>query len=403
MSDHNEPDYVVAVWKRDDDEEEEKTTSKGKPNSWWAEQRAAEKAGKESTEDTFGGSFRGVTPAPHGGSVSVQPDDTAGSMDYCWCGLPYGHDWPGKAGGARHPRKEATMATTTDDPTENRIERRGLRAYHSDLQDVILTAVNDYDTNFRLIKNGIMLFPSDGSQPYTVNARNSDRQVKSARLWFIRHVVGIEDADKLAEARKRVNQGTIRDLAERLNGPEHPVPPVEPEPEPEPEPEVSATETADDEWVGFVPTKAKTGISAVLFETNGTLYRCKECLGTEQEFVTDNVRAIGGHIRTRHTNAEETLWSPESRDKAFDTKRFNKLAEQVQAAIELLSEVIGYNPIQDTSALDKQIADLEAKVTESEAKVTELESQNFTLHERVKELQEDAEARQRKLREALGL
>ena len=22
----------------------------------------------------------------------------------CWCGADYGHDWPGKAGGAPHPR-----------------------------------------------------------------------------------------------------------------------------------------------------------------------------------------------------------------------------------------------------------------------------------------------------------
>lgn len=25
----------------------------------------------------------------------------------CWCGLPFGHDWPGKSDGAPHPRGDA--------------------------------------------------------------------------------------------------------------------------------------------------------------------------------------------------------------------------------------------------------------------------------------------------------
>lgn len=29
-----------------------------------------------------------------------------GTFD-CWCGLPRPHDWPGKAAGAAHPRREA--------------------------------------------------------------------------------------------------------------------------------------------------------------------------------------------------------------------------------------------------------------------------------------------------------
>lgn len=28
----------------------------------------------------------------------------AGSISECWCGQPSGHDWPGKDGGAPHPR-----------------------------------------------------------------------------------------------------------------------------------------------------------------------------------------------------------------------------------------------------------------------------------------------------------
>ncbi len=27
----------------------------------------------------------------------------------CWCGEPFGHDWPGKADGAPHPREDRTI------------------------------------------------------------------------------------------------------------------------------------------------------------------------------------------------------------------------------------------------------------------------------------------------------
>ena len=35
------------------------------------------------------------------------PLDTPLAGDGCWCFKPYGHDWPGKAGGTPHPRQAA--------------------------------------------------------------------------------------------------------------------------------------------------------------------------------------------------------------------------------------------------------------------------------------------------------
>ncbi|MFJ2178915.1 hypothetical protein ACIOHE_39230 [Streptomyces sp. NPDC087851] len=32
---------------------------------------------------------------------------TLGTRGACWCGEPYGHDWPGRADGAPHPRDGA--------------------------------------------------------------------------------------------------------------------------------------------------------------------------------------------------------------------------------------------------------------------------------------------------------
>lgn len=42
-------------------------------------------------------------PRP-GGSASVGPNDTIGSLELCWCGRPSGHDFAGKQDRAPHPR-----------------------------------------------------------------------------------------------------------------------------------------------------------------------------------------------------------------------------------------------------------------------------------------------------------
>ena len=34
-------------------------------------------------------------------------------MSACWCGQPCGHDWPGRADGAPHPRDEPPRVTGT--------------------------------------------------------------------------------------------------------------------------------------------------------------------------------------------------------------------------------------------------------------------------------------------------
>jgi hypothetical protein len=49
----------------------------------------------------FTGIERWPNKAP--GSQSVDARDTIGSGN-CWCGEAPGHDWPGKADGAPHPR-----------------------------------------------------------------------------------------------------------------------------------------------------------------------------------------------------------------------------------------------------------------------------------------------------------
>ena len=179
-----------------DEEEEEEKKTPGRPSAWWAEHKndVAEATDRAAT---FDGAVRGVRQGTHGGQATVRPEDTTGSLTYCWCGLPFDHDWPGKDRGRKHPREVSGMTAATAG-AEQRIERRNLRAYNDDLVDVIVEAVNGYHARYRMQKNGIVLFPPDGTQGITLNARASARQVKSARLWFLRHCVGVGDDGKPA-------------------------------------------------------------------------------------------------------------------------------------------------------------------------------------------------------------
>ena len=95
--------------KRPDEEEEEETTNGGSTihKAWYA--------GHAESEHGISAAFRGVPGVPHGGSKTVTHADIAGSMDWCWCGQPFDHDWPGKSDGRDHP-KENKMTT----PATNR-------------------------------------------------------------------------------------------------------------------------------------------------------------------------------------------------------------------------------------------------------------------------------------------
>lgn len=36
--------------------------------------------------------------------VAEEHNPVIGRAGYCWCGKEFGHDWPGRADGASHPR-----------------------------------------------------------------------------------------------------------------------------------------------------------------------------------------------------------------------------------------------------------------------------------------------------------
>jgi len=380
MADHR---YTVSgqINLSDDDDEEEKRTP-GRPNAWWAEHKNdVQDAGEAAA--TYDGAVTATRQGTHGGEVHVRRKDVTGSIDYCWCGLPYDHDWPGKDKGRKHPREAPTVTSTSS--TEQRIERRQLRAYNDDLVDVIVEAVNGYHARYRMQKNGIVLFPPDGTQGITLNARASARQVKSARLWFLRHCVGVgedgeptnplvADATVLAEdhdrrvdklneeqtARGRESVTEMKREADRVLSTE---------------PEVY--DVPEEPWVPYV---GSDGEENEFFETNGTIFRCKVCLDTDAHYETESPRGIGGHIRTKHRDTAD-LHSQEARAKATETKRLNRLTTQVRDAVEILGKSIGYTAPVDT------------------AQIEALQAENAALRKRA----EDAEAKLQLIREASGL
>lgn len=445
----------------EEDEDEQRDVGAATRRAWYA--------GHQSAEPLESASFRGVPGVRHGGAQTVRPEQTAGSMDLCWCGKPFDHDWAGKSGGRSHPRKEDPLIKEDKDmptsPTEvpveeqQRIERRALRAYNTDLADLIMTAVNEYHVKYRLTAHSVILFPPDGTQHYAINARNGERQVRGARIWFAKHCVPqdqpIKVAAKKAVSQQPVGEADVKELAEALNSPEHLPKPEEAKADPPqqpvptmvatkkapakkatngaakkaaaPPPEPAATEpVAADfagvqgvqqsdvdaaEWVPYYTGKGKgkskhaQGIKHPFYVTNGTLVKCTKC-----DEIIGPPTSTGGHTRTHHTDTT-SLWGSEAKKKAINTYFTNKAAKKVEDAIGLLYEAIGVEPPQpvDTSALEAENKELQAKIKElgtGSAEVKDLKAQNAALTTELTELKtklSDIETKQALAREALGL
>lgn len=390
--------FTITGTGRIEEEEEEKKT-RGRPSAWWAEHKSDVQDASDRAA-TFDGAVRGVRQGTHGGEKQVTSADVIGDLTLCWCGLPFDHDWPGKDRGRKHPREVSGMTATTGS-TQQRIERRQLRAYNDDLVDVIVEAVNGYGARYRMQKNGVVLFPPDGTQGITMNARASSNQVKSARLWFLRHCVGVgedgkpenplvADTEVLTEDRakrvERINAEGRKEAAELLDSMKTGSSVTEPAGEAaEPTTEAEFRPTAkvsdgpmrapdEEPWIVYVDSK---GEDNEFFETNGTVFRCKVCNGTPDSYETENPRGIGGHIRIKHRD-NSTMYDEEARAKALESRRLNRLTKDVERAVGLLSASIGMTI--DTSVVDA------------------LKAENAALVKRA----EEAEARLALMREALG-
>jgi hypothetical protein len=393
------------------EEEEEETTTTEKPehnwqSAYWALVRSQY---ADAASDTYGGAYRGTRPTPHGGSQTVRPTETLGTLDLCWCGEPKGHDWPGKRIGAKHP-KEGTMNTQV----ATTLDRRDLRAYHSRLQDFILSVIGEEGVRFRVGKNAVILYPPDGSAPMSVYARNTDRQVRSLQKWYVDHVY----QEPETKGKKPVQEANVEALAEALNDPaEHPRPPVAPErsvtkekrpPRPSPrqktKAEAEAAATAGGEWV---PYEMYDGEVSPLIQMNGKGgYRCtgEGCVGTEHENLQTR-SSIGGHIRMWHTDRSD-LHSPETRAIALETRHENQRQKATAQAIELLLPLApegSFVPVAEVAKIKKENDLLRTEVTNLKQIVKNLKQEPVVDVEALTKRAEEAEAKLALAREAMGL
>jgi hypothetical protein len=258
-----------------------------------------------------------------------------------------------------------------DSITNAHLERRLLRAYHRRLQDFIIRATNVDGLRYRINHNSLVLYPLDESLPMTVYARNSERQMRSLTQWYAKHgpqAVTVPPVTVITDDPEE--QGIEAAIAELVDqGYVEEVPTDEPTPPPHPD---------DEHWGQYI---GSDGEPIQNFETDGFWYRCRLCKGTDNEFISDQVIGIGGHIRMNHTD-RASLYTEQARAKALDTRRFNRLSKQVTEALDILVKSVDY----------------QAYNTVAERKITRLEKENAELRRRLGE----AEARLALIAEAYG-
>lgn len=127
---------------------------------------------RHSKQNRFAGTPRARRTPPEGGKAYVGAEDTIAAFD-CWCGGPFGHDWPGKDEGAPHPRNMEGLEVT--EMTVNELARNHIRSFKKKTQDLLLEIVNDYGIRHRIIDGShIMLYPPDrDARPFKVSAARS--------------------------------------------------------------------------------------------------------------------------------------------------------------------------------------------------------------------------------------
>lgn len=370
------------------EQDEEETGTPGKPNAYWQRVREEGPSG-------FSSEFRGVNQGPRGGQQRVRPEDLIGDYDTCWCGKPADHDWPGKSSGRKHPKEERVSATSVETPESEvpHITNADLGGFSDSYKEIITKAVNEYRVRYRMSNRGIMLYPHDGSTPLSLPQRENHRTLKSARLWFVKHVADPEIEARMEKLRKSSSvEDAARVLAEKLNDPvEHPTPPVAPPVAKEPpakraiptppkkEQRVADTKTnialeqghanldalfehleAEGKILPltegrefWVPSTA-LGHPNRAYETDGTTIFCrvKDC-----GFTTIHGKGASGHLVKHDPERGDRLWGSEAQEKKKVTKANSRMSTQVAEAVAILNKALGVEaPKEPTKAEQKALA-----------------------------------------------
>lgn len=229
------------------------------------------------------------------------------------------------------------MATTHALPDTDRIDRRDLKKYPKEVQDLLMELVNRYHVGFKH-KDGTHLFlysPDGISRPRKVSAsRGGPQQVELLLKWAKEHL-----------NRDIVHQNDVAALAQALNSPEHSpqlqidhhaaktlgrrIPVTAPEPE-APEPTYDDLQKlVEPGWTRHFKGSGTTRKPSI-FETNGQHFRCLKCLSegvSKAEATVESVKLLGSHSRVKHSVGFDHLRDPEVRARSA-AKRAETVARQ---------------------------------------------------------------------------
>lgn len=371
----------------DDDEEEEK----GKTG------RSVYMAGLHRGQgDNFTGSFRGVPAPKRGGAALVRPEETLGDEEHCWCGFPLGHTWPGKDGGAKHPRTEEGMAATAKLVETPRLEMRLLRKFDERVARMMMDLVNTYGVRFRIQKDGqhVLLYPLNEfnqSRPFKVGAHRPGVQgMEHLEKWVkdaVTPALVTSQAEILAE--KFNDPSKVRKARASARKEAEPAPKAAPVraakpavvPEPTPEPVVAPGEgwapadptagTPPEGYVQAYTTREKHGEPRPINwwkAIDREHWLCKSC-----DYETDSLGRNAAHQRA-HSQPPAKL--AEAGRKAAITRNRNTKRDKIAAALQIIAEASSVEFVDERSdRKDSQITRLEAQAEKLSAQVEKLTAQ----------------------------
>lgn len=256
------------------------------------------------------------------------------------------------------------------------IAKKNLRSYHRDVQALLMDLINNHGVGYRIQDgNHILLYSGQESstlRPFKVaSARRPEGQMRYLSKWALEHVpsyaASLESAASTAE---QVEES----------------PPVAPEvltvaaeePQPTPEPEVSEYHEAATEYAKWVTYVNSEGRENTGYETDGTTIRCRECVGTDTEYVTTDARGLGGHTRVHHSETAP-MWSDEARAKAVATRAARAREKKIEAAVGLIAEALGVET--ETTALENRIEELTEELAAANKRADDAEAKLALMRE----------------------
>lgn len=242
--------------------------------------------------------------------------------------------------------REDFMAHAQPDGQDHpRIERSDIRGFTDKaIADLIVQCINYDGCTYRLTDNGVILRPLDGTPAITLAARSGGRQRRDLQRFYDRHVGPVAHPENYPD----------HDHVTITPADVH-VAPIQ---------VASVTEVTIDkiteagEWHPYVNSSDEVDPR---FEVHEGKYRCVECADSAEPFVTDAARSLAGHYRLKHSD-DRSMWTPEAREKALDSRRYNPLREDALLCIEILSSRLGVPYRDEIAQLKAENADLKAQL-----------------------------------------